>query len=162
MPLTTLALLLLLFSSLGSCEVLDDAAELDINGTNTNSLHLSESGGGKTNGTPEDSEEKKTLSQQVADGKYGLIQRELFNGNSHNPPGVISYSKNPEIPKDNSDNLGGLNREEIWLAEDHLLVLKGNKDIGHLLDVGAKFVGFFQVVNLRKMKVCFQYLRQFQ
>jgi hypothetical protein len=63
-----------------------------------------------------DDEEKKTLSQQVADGKYGLIQKELFAKPSKRP-GVISYDNNPEVPKDNSNNLGGLTKNEIWLAE---------------------------------------------
>lgn len=71
-----------------------------------------------------DEEEKKTLSQQVADGKYGLIQKELF-GKIPKRPGVLSYEENPEIPKDNINNLGGLSKNEIWLAENHLLVLKG-------------------------------------
>lgn len=69
-------------------------------------------------------EDKKTLSQQVADGKYGLIQKELFI-NPVQRPGVISYESNSEVPKDNLNNLGGLNKSEIWLAENHLLVLKG-------------------------------------
>lgn len=69
-------------------------------------------------------EEKKTLSQQVADGKYGLIQKELFS-TPVKKPGVISYERNSEVPKDNIKNLGGLQKNEIWLAENHLLVLKG-------------------------------------
>ncbi|BES91135.1 Hypothetical protein NTJ_03943 [Nesidiocoris tenuis] len=73
----------------------------------------------------ESDEEKKTLAQQVADGKYGLIQNELFAGPSKRP-GIISYDVNPEVPKDNVNNLGGLEPDEIWLAENHLLVLKGN------------------------------------
>ena len=71
-----------------------------------------------------DDEEKKTLSQQVSDGKYGLIQRELFAKPSKRP-GVLSYENNPEVPKDNISNLGGLTKNDIWLAENHLLVLKG-------------------------------------
>lgn len=71
-----------------------------------------------------DDEEKKTLSQQVADGKYGLIQKELFAKPSKRP-GVLSYDNNPEVPKDNINNLGGLTKNDIWLAENHLLVLKG-------------------------------------
>lgn len=99
----------------------DDAEEIDVN-----SLKSAESGGGKSSSASDDSDERKTLSQQVADGKYGLIQRELFSGGGPSvAPGVLSYSANPEVPKDNSDNLGGLAREEIWLAEDHLLVLRG-------------------------------------
>ncbi|XP_044747655.1 extensin-2 isoform X2 [Coccinella septempunctata] len=69
-------------------------------------------------------EEKKTLSQQVADGKYGLIQKELFK-KPLKQPGIISYDANPEVPKDNINNLGGLSKEDIWLAENHLLVIKG-------------------------------------
>lgn len=69
-------------------------------------------------------EEKKTLSQQVADGKYGLIQKELFS-TPVKKPGVISYERNSEVPKDNIKNLGGLQKNEIWLAENHLLVLNG-------------------------------------
>lgn len=69
-------------------------------------------------------ESKKTLSDQVADGKYGLIQDELFK-TTPKRPGILSYTSNPEIPSDTSDNLGGLNHRDIWLAEDHLLVLKG-------------------------------------
>lgn len=69
-------------------------------------------------------ESKKTLSDQVAEGKYGLIQNELFQ-KTPKRPGIISYLPNPEVPNDTADNLGGLNADDIWLAEDHLLVLKG-------------------------------------
>ncbi|CAG9762002.1 unnamed protein product [Ceutorhynchus assimilis] len=69
-------------------------------------------------------EERKTLSQQVADGKYGLIQNELFK-KPPKRPGIISYAPNPEVPKDNIATLGGLTKNDIWLAENHLLVLKG-------------------------------------
>lgn len=69
-------------------------------------------------------DDRKTLSQQVADGKYGLIQKELFTKPSKRP-GVISYESNPEVPKDNINSLGGLTKNDIWLAENHLLVLKG-------------------------------------
>ncbi|XP_022190413.2 extensin-2 [Nilaparvata lugens] len=72
----------------------------------------------------DDDEEKKTLAQQVADGKYGLIQTEIFSDKPERP-GIISYEVNPEVPKDNVNNLGGLKAEEIWLAENHLLVLGG-------------------------------------
>lgn len=72
---------------------------------------------------PED-EERKTLSQQVADGKYGLIQKELFK-KPPKRPGVLSYADNPEVPNDNISNLGGLTKNDIWLAENHLLVLRG-------------------------------------
>jgi len=69
-------------------------------------------------------ESKKTLSDQVADGKYGMIQNELFNSTPERP-GILSYLTNSETPNDTVDNLGGLNQKDIWLAEDHLLVLKG-------------------------------------
>lgn len=69
-------------------------------------------------------EEKKTLSQQVADGKYGLIQKEIFSTPSKKP-GVISYDINPDVPADNINSLGGVTKNDIWLAENHLLVLRG-------------------------------------
>ncbi|XP_060531200.1 uncharacterized protein LOC132704902 [Cylas formicarius] len=69
-------------------------------------------------------EERKTLSQQVADGKYGLIQKELF-AEPPRRPGVLSYDPNPEVPKDNVKTYGGLSKNEIWLAENHLLVIRG-------------------------------------
>nr|ATU82822.1 secreted hypothetical protein [Pristhesancus plagipennis] len=78
----------------------------------------------KVNNDSSDDEDKKTLAQQVVDGKYGLIQRELFS-EPVKRPGILSYEVNPEVPKDNVNNLGGLMPEEIWLAENHLLVLKG-------------------------------------
>lgn len=74
----------------------------------------------------EDDEEEKTLSQQVADGKYGLIQNEIF-ANGSKRPGILSYLPNTEVPKDTKENLGGLEKDEIWLAEDHVLVLRGGK-----------------------------------
>lgn len=69
-------------------------------------------------------ESKKTLADQVAEGKYALIQDELFSKKPKRP-GIISYLPNPEVPNDTADNLGGLSSDDIWLAEDHLLVLKG-------------------------------------
>lgn len=69
-------------------------------------------------------ESKKTLADQVAEGKYGLIQNELFKKQPRRP-GILSYAPNAEVPNDTADNLGGLSKDEIWLAEDHLLVLKG-------------------------------------
>lgn len=72
----------------------------------------------------DEDDERKTLAQQVLDGKYGLIQTELFSSPVKRP-GILSYEINPEVPKDNINNLGGLKPEEIWLAENHLLVLKG-------------------------------------
>lgn len=69
-------------------------------------------------------ESKKTLSDQIAEGKYGLIEKELFS-KTPKAPGIISYKTNSETPNDNEKTLGGLSKDEIWLAEDHLLVLKG-------------------------------------
>ncbi|XP_036221726.2 mucin-5AC [Bactrocera oleae] len=69
-------------------------------------------------------ESKKTLSDQVRDGKYGLIEKEIFR-RPPKRPGVISYLPNKETPIDNERTFGGLNEEDIWLAEDHLLVIKG-------------------------------------
>lgn len=87
---------------------------------------MSSAGGGKEAGkVKEDEEDKKTLSDQVAEGKYGLIQNEIF-AKTPKRPGIISYEPNSETrTKDNLQNLGGLKKDEIWLAEDHLLVLKG-------------------------------------
>lgn len=89
---------------------------------------MSAAGNGKEgkNTRGDDEDEKKTLSQQVKEGKYGLIQNEI-HGNRPKRPGIISYLGNPEVPKDTIDNLGGLDKEEIWLAENHVLVLKGGK-----------------------------------
>ncbi|KAL1509167.1 hypothetical protein ABEB36_003947 [Hypothenemus hampei] len=70
------------------------------------------------------SDDRKTLSQQVADGKYGLIQKEIFK-KPPKRPGIISYAPNSEVPKDNIATLGGLTKNDIWLAENHLLVIKG-------------------------------------
>ncbi|KAJ4450874.1 hypothetical protein ANN_02306 [Periplaneta americana] len=72
----------------------------------------------------DDDEEKKTLSQQIADGKYGLIEKEIYS-TTPKRPGIISYATNPEVPRDTAKNLGGLEPEEIWLAENHVLVLRG-------------------------------------
>lgn len=69
-------------------------------------------------------EKQKTLSDQIAEGKYGLIEKELFS-KVPKAPGIISYKTNSETPADNEKTLGGLDKDEIWLAEDHLLVLKG-------------------------------------
>lgn len=57
-------------------------------------------------------------------GKYGLIHKELFS-KPPKRPNILSYEFNPEVPNDNINNLGGLDKNEIWLAENHLLVLKG-------------------------------------
>lgn len=69
-------------------------------------------------------EKQKTLSDQIIEGKYGLIEKELFK-KTLKAPGVISYKINTEIPNDNLDTLGGLEKKDIWLSEDSLLVLKG-------------------------------------
>ncbi|XP_044735906.1 uncharacterized protein LOC123298075 [Chrysoperla carnea] len=87
-------------------------------------LRMESAGGGKNKIQDNDDEDRKTLAQQVVEGKYGLIQKELF-AKPVKSFGIISYRGNPEVPKDNSRNLGGLNAEDIWLAEDHLLILKG-------------------------------------
>lgn len=94
-------------------------------------LNAANSGAGKDkNIQKHKDDETKTLSQQVADGKYGLIQKELFS-KPVKRPGVLSYEANPEVPKDNIKNLGGLQKNEIWLAENHLLVLKGGNFPAH-------------------------------
>lgn len=86
---------------------------------------MSSAGEGKETIRKEVDEDKKTLSDQVAEGKYGLIQNEIF-AKSPKRPGIVSYEPNSETrTKDNLQSLGGLKKEEIWLAEDHLLVLKG-------------------------------------
>lgn len=87
---------------------------------------MSSAGEGKeATKTKEVDEDKKTLSDQVAEGKYGLIQNEIFS-TAPKRPGIVSYEPNTETEtKDNSQSLGGLKKDEIWLAEDHLLVLKG-------------------------------------
>lgn len=93
---------------------------------------LSSAGNGresKPNRKDED-DEKKTLSQQVKEGKYGLIQNEIYR-NRPKRPGIISYTSNPEVPKDTAENLGGLDEDEIWLAENHVLVLRGGKFPSH-------------------------------
>lgn len=93
---------------------------------------IAESAGAGKGKTPQKhkDEETKTLSQQVADGKYGLIQKELFS-KPVKRPGVLSYEANSEVPKDNIKNLGGLQKNEIWLAENHLLVLRGGNYPAH-------------------------------
>lgn len=83
-----------------------------------------ESSAGEGKGEKKVEEKTKTLSDQVAEGKYGLIQNELFP-TPPKRPGILSYATNPETPSDTADNLGGLSKDEIWLSEDHLLVLKG-------------------------------------
>lgn len=86
---------------------------------------MSSAGEGKEAVKKEVDEDKKTLSDQVAEGKYGLIQNEIFP-KTPKRPGIVSYEPNSETrSKDNLQTLGGLKKDEIWLAEDHLLVLKG-------------------------------------
>ncbi|XP_011499373.1 PREDICTED: uncharacterized protein LOC105363396 [Ceratosolen solmsi marchali] len=77
-----------------------------------------------SDGTNSEDDDKKTLSQQVKEGKYGLIQNEIYSVKPKRP-GIISYLSNSEVPQDTIKNLGGLDEEEIWLAENHVLVLKG-------------------------------------
>lgn len=88
----------------------------------------SSSGNGKKgqlfNNTTIKEESRKTLSDQVNEGKYGLIHTELFK-TPIKRPGVLSYKSNQEVPKDNASNYGGLKDDEIWLSDDHLLVLNG-------------------------------------
>lgn len=95
-------------------------------------LIISSAGNGKEKKTSraEDDDEKKTLSQQVKEGKYGLIQNEIYPSRPKRP-GIISYLSNPEVPKDNAKSLGGLDEEEIWLAENHVLVLRGGNFPDH-------------------------------
>ncbi|XP_046666272.1 extensin-2-like [Homalodisca vitripennis] len=85
------------------------------------SAAVKDKGGGRKE---EDDEDKKTLSQQVQEGRYSLLQEDIF-AKIPKRPGIISYEVNPEVPKDNVNNLGGLKPEEIWLAENHLLILAG-------------------------------------
>ncbi|XP_036345876.1 uncharacterized protein LOC118755138 [Rhagoletis pomonella] len=104
--------------------LLEDAEEFD--NWDNGILRLS-AGSGKENtvkSKKNKDESKKTLSDQVRDGKYGLIEKELFR-RPPKRPGVISYLPNKETPIDNERTFGGLNEEDIWLAEDHLLVIKG-------------------------------------
>ncbi|XP_033217106.1 uncharacterized protein LOC117172921 [Belonocnema kinseyi] len=86
---------------------------------------MSSAGNGKERKSSSDEDdEKKTLAQQVKEGKYGLIQNELYPEEPKRP-GIISYFSNSEVPKDNLKNLGGLDEDEVWLAENHVLVLRG-------------------------------------
>ncbi|KAJ8894949.1 hypothetical protein PR048_000256 [Dryococelus australis] len=95
-------------------------------------LPASAAGEGKTDkGEDADEEEEKTLSQQIADGKYGLIQKELY-AVAPDRPGILSYADNPEVPRDTADTLGGLDSREIWLSENHVLVLRGGAFPDHV------------------------------
>lgn len=87
-------------------------------------MRIEASGSKNLNRNKTEQENVKTLSQQVADGKYGLIQKDLFS-KPPKRPGILSYELNSEVPNDTIKNLGGLDKNEIWLAENHLLVLKG-------------------------------------
>ncbi|CAH0559884.1 unnamed protein product [Brassicogethes aeneus] len=95
-----------------------------INPDSDDSELMTAASGSREKTTKADDEDKKTLAQQVADGKYGLIHKELFT-KPPKRPGVISYADNPEVPLDNINTLGGLTKNDIWLAENHLLVIKG-------------------------------------
>ncbi|GJQ65314.1 hypothetical protein Trydic_g7431 [Trypoxylus dichotomus] len=95
--------------------------------TRDDDVELITSGAGEGKGSKKkssDKEEKKTLAQQVAEGKYALIQTELFS-KPLKKPGLLSYRENSEVPRDTITNLGGLNKSDIWLSENHLLVIKG-------------------------------------
>lgn len=94
-------------------------------------------------------DDEKTLAQQIYEGKYGLIHKELFNEIPPRP-GILSYNINPEVPKDNINNLGGLDHDEIWLAENHLLVLRG----GNFSDKKVKwsYIDNF-IAPLRQVKI---------
>lgn len=105
-------------SKLDDAEFLSDDNKLD------GGLIGASAGDGKHMTSDKKDESKKTLADQVAEGKYGLIQTEIFN-KMPKRPGVISYLPNPEVPNDTANNYGGLDEDDIWLAEDHLLVLKG-------------------------------------
>lgn len=94
------------------------------NSDDTELMQLEASGSKSKKRDKIEQEKVKTLSQQVADGKYGLIQKELFS-KPPKRPGVLSYESNSEVPNDTINNLGGLDKNEIWLAENHLLVLRG-------------------------------------
>lgn len=96
----------------------DDEADPDFLPLSAGNGKESSAGDGK------DDDSKKTLSDQVKEGKYGLIQNELFQ-ETPKRPGVISYATNSETSSDNKNTLGGLNQEDIWLAENSLLILKG-------------------------------------
>ncbi|XP_023025961.2 uncharacterized protein isoform X1 [Leptinotarsa decemlineata] len=108
-------------------EVENNLRMVNLDPNDSEQLRIESSGGGKKSGKPTKDDKPKTLSQQIADGKYGLIQKELFSNKPQKRPGILSYEDNPEVTNDNIDNLGGLDKNEIWLAENHLLVLRGGK-----------------------------------
>ncbi|GAB0099959.1 hypothetical protein DMENIID0001_158640 [Sergentomyia squamirostris] len=117
-------------------DTLDDAALLEVDSIVNNGIDNWDSGllrasagAGKESAKNDTIEKKKeektkTLSDQVAEGKYGLIQKEIFQKQPKRP-GIISYLPNPDTPGDNNKTYGGLSEDDIWLAEDHLLILKG-------------------------------------
>ncbi|KAL5275373.1 hypothetical protein ACFFRR_001329 [Megaselia abdita] len=114
-------------SILDDDDIIDDAALLDsadLGNWDNDILRLSAGGGKETTLKKKKKEPTKTLSEQVKDGKYGLIEKELFS-EAPSRPGILSYHRNKEVPYDHEGNFGGLNKEDIWLAEDHLLVIKG-------------------------------------
>lgn len=105
--------------------LLDDSSN-DFDSNWDNGILRLSAGSGKEIINPKKAKDdvKKTLADQVRDGKYGLIEKELFR-RTPKRPGVLSYLPNKEVPEDNSHNYGGLSEDDIWLAEDHLLVIKG-------------------------------------
>ena len=115
--------------------ILDSKHSKDLRETNEDEnnldyglMTLSAAGEGVNRNRTEDvvkkDDKSKTLSDQIAEGKYGLIEKELFS-KVPKAPGIISYKTNSETPDDNEKTLGGLDKDDIWLAEDHLLILKG-------------------------------------
>lgn len=69
----------------------------------------------------------KTLALEIGtkDGKYALISQFFGNTSDGKAPGIISYSPSNDFDKDNKGTLGKLDKNDIWLSEGHLLVLKG-------------------------------------
>lgn len=110
-----------------------------------------ESSAGEGRDEKKKEEKTKTLSDQVAEGKYGLIQNELFS-TPPKRPGILSYATNSDTPNDNVDSLGGLRKDEIWLSEDHLLVLKGGSLNNEDRDEPWKPIDDYQA-PLRQVKI---------
>lgn len=113
--------------------------------------HASTGEGKEDTKTSKKVESKKTLSDQVAEGKYGLIQNELFQEKPKRP-GIISYLPNAEFTQDTKENYGGLSTDEIWLAENHLLVLKGGEFNNNSKDEPWKPIDNY-VAPLRQVKI---------
>ncbi|CRK89809.1 CLUMA_CG003479, isoform A [Clunio marinus] len=120
-----------ILDSKNSKELNDDENNLDFGlmtmsaaGEGTKSNDVSSKTSSSSKSATKKDEKQKTLSDQIAEGKYGLIEKELFS-KTPKRPGIVSYKTNPETPNDNEKTLGGLDKDEIWLSEDHLLVLKG-------------------------------------